>query len=285
VIEAGRRVFGGGGGHHGIAVASPAWGDGAFLKGINMSIGSALKTATPAPVRRVLRAIRNRIARKSLHEGLSEKDAWQLNFWRSRFKIDNSAFENSHYERLMLAMAEESTQSFTKGKIIADFGCGPRGSLVWATSALVRIGIDALADRYADEFTDNITAHGTIYVKCTEKVIPLPSDFIDVMFTMGAMRYVDSLPTMCSEILRVLKPGGELIGSFDLEMPGAPSQPQRLNEMVIKKHLLNNLEIKSYRTSETANEDEETYDHFFKGRSSYRPGQEGFLWVRAKKPI
>jgi len=68
-------------------------------------------------------------------------------------------------------------------------------------------------------------------------------------------------------------------------MPGAPSQPQRLNEMVIKKHLLNNLEIKSYRTSETANEDEETYDHFFKGRSSYRPGQEGFLWVRAKKPI
>ena len=79
-----------------------------------MSIGSALKTVTPAPVKRVLRPIRNRIASKSLHEGLSEKDASQLNFWRSRFEIDSGVFENSHYERLMLAMAEESTPNFIK---------------------------------------------------------------------------------------------------------------------------------------------------------------------------
>ena len=63
----------------------------------------------------------------------------------------------------MLAMAEESTQRFISGKVVADFGCGPRGSLAWAASAAI-------------------------------KVIPLPSDFIDVMFTMHAMRYVDNFP-------------------------------------------------------------------------------------------
>jgi SAM-dependent methyltransferase len=238
-----------------------------------MFIRDALVTVTPAPVKRILRPIRNRFVRKG-------KVACQLNYWRSRFEIDSSRFDHSHYERLMLAMAEESTQSFIKGKIVADFGCGPRGSLVWAASALIRIGIDVLADRYADEFTDNITSHGMIYLKCTEKVIPLPSAFIDVMFTMTAMEYVDSFPNMCIEIIRVLKPGGELIGSFNLESFG----PQRLNEMVIKKNLLNSLEVKSYRITEKGDEKDETFAPFFKGNLSYRPGQEGILWVRARKP-
>ena len=46
----------------------------------------------------------------------------------------------------MLAMAEEPTADFLAGKIVAAFGCGPRGSLVWAPNALLRIGIDVLAD-------------------------------------------------------------------------------------------------------------------------------------------
>src|SRR5665647_907150 len=105
-----------------------------------------------------------------------KKDVAELSFWRSRLKLDKGKFYNLHYEKLMLAMAEESSDDFLKGKIVADFGCGPRGSLVWARSALLRIGIDVLADRYADEFTENITSHGMIYLKSTEYVIPLPSD-------------------------------------------------------------------------------------------------------------
>ena len=116
----------------------------------------------------------------------------------------------------MLAMAEEPDDNFLKGKIVADFGCGPRSSLFWASSASLKIGIDVLADRYADEFTDNIISHGMIYLKSTEKVIPLPSNFVDVMFTLNAIDHVDSFSNMCSEIIRVLKPGGDFIGSFNL---------------------------------------------------------------------
>ena len=183
----------------------------------------------------------------------------------------------------MLAIAEETTDDFLKGKIVADFGCGPRGSLVWASSAWLRIGIDVLADRYADEFTDSIASHGMIYLKSTEKVIPLPSSFVDIMFTLNAMDHVDNFSNMCSEIVRVLKPGGEFIGGFNLEEHSTPCEPQKLNEKCIKEELLSKLEIQSYRITEKGPK-ENLYAPYFNGNLTYRPGREGFLWVRARKP-
>lgn len=182
----------------------------------------------------------------------------------------------------MLAMAEESSDDFLKGKIVADFGCGPRGSLVWASTAFLRIGIDVLADRYADAFTDNITSHGMIYLKSTENVIPLPSDFVDVMFTLNAVDHVDNFTPMCKEILRVLKPGGLFIGSFNLEEPATTYEPQQLNENIVKENLLNYLEVQSYRITKKGPKND-LYLPFFEGKLSYEPGQEGYLWVRAIK--
>lgn len=239
-----------------------------------MSIRNILITILPEPIKQILRPIRNRFLKKY--------DA-ELSFWRSRLEIDKGKFKNSYYEQLMLAMAEESSHDFLKGKIVADFGCGPRGSLVWASSALLRIGIDVLADRYADEFKDNITSHGMIYLKSTENVIPLPSDFVDIVVSLNAIDHVDNFSDMCNEIMRVLKPGGEFIGSFNLEEPASPCEPQQLNEKIIKENLLNNLEVQSYRITKKGPK-ENYYAPFFDGNLSYKPGQEGFLWVRARKP-
>jgi len=238
-----------------------------------MEIRSILKTMIPEPIKQLLRPKRNR---------LINKYDFELDFWRSRLEIDKGKFKNSHYERLMLAMAEESSDDFLDGKIVADFGCGPRGSLVWANSALLRIGIDVLADRYANEFTDSIISHGMIYLKSTENVIPLPSDFVDVVFTLNAIDHVDNFPVMCKEIMRVLKPGGEFIGGFNLEEPASPCEPQQLSERIIKDNLLNNMEVQSYRITKKGPV-ENVYAPFFDGNLSYKPGQEGLLWVKARK--
>ena len=240
-----------------------------------MAIRNTLKATTPESIKKIIRPIRNCFIKK--HDA-------ELSFWRSRFEIDNGRFQNSHYELLMLTMAEETTVDFLKGKIVADFGCGPRGSLVWASSALLRIGIDVLADRYADEFTDNIISHGMIYLKSTEKVIPLPSGFVDIMFTLNAIDHVDNFSIICNEIVRVLKPGGEFIGSFNLEEPASPNEPQQLNEKVIKENLLSKLEVQSYRITERGPKENQYAPFFINGSLSYRLGQEGFLWVKARKP-
>lgn len=238
-----------------------------------MSIKLLLKTVIPGPLKDILRPIRNRFLKKNVEE---------LAFWRSRLEIDKGRFKNAHYEKLMLAMAEEPDDGFLKGKIVADFGCGPRGSLVWARSANLRIGIDVLADHYADEFKSNLISHGMVYVKSTEKVIPLPSDFVDILFTLNAIDHVDNFSVMCAEIVRVLKPGGQFIGSFNLEDPSTPCEPQQLNEKFIKENLLNYLEIQSYRITKRGPE-EDLYAPFHTGSLSYEPGQKGFLWVKARK--
>lgn len=239
-----------------------------------MKVLKKVKDAIPRRVKEFLLPIRCLI---------SNKYSSEMAFWNKRLEIDHGTFQNSFYKRFMLAMAGELDETFLNGKIIADFGCGPRGSLTWARSASLRIGIDVLADRYADNFQSNIISHGMVYVKSTEKVIPIPSDFVDVMFTLNALDHVDSFPTMCKEIVRVLKPGGDFIGSFNLEEPAAPCEPQKLNEQIIKQHLLDFLRIKSYRVTKRGPEND-PYGPFFEGELSYEKGQKGFLWVRASRP-
>ena len=239
-------------------------------------IFECLKSITPKSIKHIIRKIIQR-------HTINKYDA-ELSFWKSRCRIDNGLFRNSHFEKLMLAMAGETSNDFVRGKIIADFGCGPRGSLVWAESAIVRIGIDVLADRYAEEFKDNIISHRMIYLKSTEKVIPLPSGFVDIMFSVNAIDHVDDFEIICDEIIRVLRSGGEFIGSFNLEEPPTIYEPQQLNEKIIKKYLLNKMEIKCLRTSRKGPEGNQYAPLLNDEILSYKPGEEGILWVRAEKP-
>ena len=216
-------------------------------------------------------------------KSLGIKHMYEHFYWKMGFKKYGEVLENDRYEPIMLAMAEEENDDFLSGKIVADFGCGPRGSLSWAKSALIRIGIDVLVDRYADSFGNVMKTHGMIYVKSTEKVIPIPSDFVDIMFTMNAIDHVDDFPTMCTEILRVLKPGGYLIGSFNLEEPPSFGEPQTLSVQDVQTHLLDHLRVESYRISRQGDEPDNEYAPFFEGNMSYEEGEEAFLWVKAKK--
>jgi SAM-dependent methyltransferase len=245
-------------------------------------MNGAIKAIVPASLKNVLRRAKDRHIVETKHSA----EIW---FWRSRLELDEGVFGHSHYERLMLGMAGEPNGEFLTGKIVADFGCGPRGSLVWASEARLRIGIDVLADQYADEFTSNIVAHDMIYLKCTERVIPLPSNLVDVMFTMNAIDHVDQFSEMCAEIVRVIRPGGLFIGSFNLEEPASATEPQRLTEATIRHALLDALEIETYRTARRAPADASKeyaeYARFFENDLVYTPGEEGLLWVRAKKPL
>ena len=100
----------------------------------------------------------------------------ELYYWKVKHRLENQRFINSHYKELMLAMAGQSDDGFLNGKTVADFGCGPRGSLAWVSSASLKIGIDVLADRYIAAFSEDILSHDMIYLKSTENVIPLPGE-------------------------------------------------------------------------------------------------------------
>lgn len=238
----------------------------------------SLRTKLPAPVKRLLRPLFD------LGLRFRSKGEAEFSYWISQFEAAGGRFPNDYYEPLMLAIADEPDGSFLSGRTVADFGCGPQGSLMWATTAAIRLGIDVLSDRYIDRFGPELIRHGMVYIRSTEQLIPLPSDFVDVMFTVNALDHVDDFDAMCREILRVIKPGGELIGSFNLGEPPTRTEPQTLDEARLRTGLLDRLDVLSYRTARQG-PDHSLYANFLRGDLTYNPGELGYLWVRARKPL
>ena len=207
----------------------------------------------------------------------------ELGFWNAQLAHgQDNAQADLYYRQLMLAVADEPDDSFLAGKIVADFGCGPRGSLNWASSAAQRIGIDVLADAYAPL---GIRQHRMTYVCSSEAVIPLPSNYVDVLWTVNALDHVSNLRVMCRELLRILAPGGTFIASLNLDEPPSLCEPQRLDERTIRGLLLDHLHVDSYRIAPQG-PPENIFAHFSAGPAAHSAPSSGprYLWLRATKP-
>jgi SAM-dependent methyltransferase len=208
----------------------------------------------------------------------------ELKHWDMMWEREGGCFLNDHYERIMLAMAGEADPLFLENLIVADFGCGPRGSLCWATSARFRIGIDTLSDSYMQY---NIKSHNMIFICASESAIPLPSNYVDVLFTLNAMDHVNDFKAMSRELLRILSPGGRFFGSFNLEEPPTAAEPQMLTVERIYNHILQFLDVSFIRQFPHASITEKhgsIYERFFDETSQRIHGRR-FLWVRGKKPL
>ncbi len=211
------------------------------------------------------------------------KTSSETKYWQRQYRAQNHSFHNEFYSKLMLSISDESDDSFLLNKVVADFGCGPRGSLVWAKSAGLRIGIDILATRYLQLFPKELLRHNMVYVTSTELHIPLPDEFCDVVFSVNSLDHVQNLVPMCNELRRILKPGGQLIGSFNLNHPPQKEEPQTLSENTLRKHLFRDYAIKHWWVSAPGNA-ENIYQPLYSRNPI--PSNSGikYLWARAYKP-
>ncbi len=206
----------------------------------------------------------------------------ELAYWRFRHVLEGGRFRNDHFRRLMLGMAGESNEDFLKDKCVADFGCGPRGSLAWIRQPCRKIGLDVLAERYTSCFARDIRSHGMHYINCTETEIPLPAASIDVLFSINALDHVRYLDIMAKEILRILKPGGSFIASINLHQPPTPTEPWTLNETLMQDLFSDSLDVQSFRTARRGPKGD-AYRYFFEpdGSKEQKPD---YLWIKAVKP-
>ncbi len=227
------------------------------------------RQAVPKPVKNLVAPIRNLFVAKEQSE---------MQYWRNRFKSEGQ-FENDWYQPIMLNMADEKNDDFMANKVVADFGCGPRGSLAWAKKASLRVGIDVLAAEYAREFPSEISKHNMIYVCSTEEIIPMPSGLVDLMFTMNALDHVENLENMCSEICRVLKKGGTFFGSFNLNEPPTAAEPQTLTENILDQKLLKMFRKQKVRFG-GHRPGGSRYADMFEGTSNYVENKPGYMWFK-----
>jgi SAM-dependent methyltransferase len=154
----------------------------------------------------------------------------ELAYWKRQRALE-SGLRGDHYERFFTGFFGLSSDDYD-GKRVLDIGCGPRGSLAWATGAAERVGLDPLAGDYL-----RLGAGGDAmrYVTGTAEAIPFPDGHFDVISTFNSLDHVDDLARAVSEIGRVAAPGARLLVVTEVGHEPTFTEPQALGWDVLTR--------------------------------------------------
>jgi SAM-dependent methyltransferase len=179
------------------------------------------------------RRFRDRVLPGPKHES-------ELRYWRSRARDEAASrqmlrgvqsLDNSHYEHVFTTHFRLDTQFFL-GKRLLDIGCGPRGSLEWASMATDRVGLDPLAHEYR-EF--GIDAHSMTYVAAPAEAIPFGAASFDVVTLLNSLDHVDDIPQTIAEVSRVAADGGTLLLTVEVRHRPTAAEPHWLDWDIVEK--------------------------------------------------
>ena len=148
------------------------------------------------------------------------KRAGELEYWSAQ-KANEGALRNSWYVGFFTSHFGLTLDDYA-GKRVLDIGCGPRGSLEWATPALERVGVDPLADDYVKL---GAADHAMTYVATGAESIPYPDGHFDIVSSFNSIDHVDSLEGTIAELKRLVKVGGLLLLLTDVHEEPTPQEP------------------------------------------------------------
>jgi len=151
------------------------------------------------------------------------KEFHELSYWKRIKKVEGS-LSNKHYKRFYTTHFGLE-ESFYEGKVLLDIGCGPRGSLEWASMASRRIGIDPLANQYLQLGADR---HQMEYINSPAEKIPLKDGECDVVFSFNSLDHVENIEQTLEEIKRVTRSGGLFLVLVEVNHPPTDTEPHEL---------------------------------------------------------
>jgi SAM-dependent methyltransferase len=162
----------------------------------------------------------------------------EMRFWRQlgvrKGVIRDGVFQgaslgNAHYEGIFTTHFGLSTDFFT-GKRVLDIGCGPCGSLEWATMAAERVGLDPLAEDYR-EF--GIDRHAMRYATAPAEDIPFADASFDVVALLNSLDHVDDIRRAIAEASRVSTDGATLLLTVEVRHRPTAAEPHWLDWDVV----------------------------------------------------
>ncbi len=156
------------------------------------------------------------------------KNFHEINYWKQR-KVEEGILSNSHYKKFYTSHFGLD-ESFYNEKTILDIGCGPRGSLEWATMALRRIGLDPLAKDYS---LLGANLHEMEYICSPSEHIPMKDGECDAVFSFNSLDHVDDVEQTVKEIKRVTKSGGVFLLLVEVNSPPTDCEPHELTPQKI----------------------------------------------------
>ena len=164
-------------------------------------------------------------------DSLSKLDS-ELAFWERRLQ-QQGRLSNDHFEYFYTTHFGLD-KAFYRGKKILDIGCGPRGSLEWASEAGLRLGIDPLAEAYRRLGTD---LHAMVYVSGSGGNLPFPNDSFDIVCSFNSLDHVDDLGKVIHEIGRVTAQGGVFLLLTDIHQRPTLLEPSAFEWDIIDRFM------------------------------------------------
>ncbi|MBK5279885.1 MAG: class I SAM-dependent methyltransferase [Bacteroidia bacterium] len=150
-------------------------------------------------------------------------------YWWNK-KRQEKTLTNFHYEHFYTSYFGLTAENY-KAKKVLDIGCGPRGSLEWATEAEA-YGLDPLVDEYKKLGIDQ---HQMKYVKAGCEQIPFENDTFDIIASFNSLDHVDELDLSIKEIKRVLKPTGFFLLISDIHDHPTMCEPSAFSWDIVKR--------------------------------------------------
>ena len=95
-----------------------------------------------------------------------------------------------------------------------------------------RVGLDPLVPGYLKLGADK---HKMEYVASGSEQIPFPDGHFDIVASLNALDHVDDLDASIREIKRVVKRGGYLLLSVEVNHAPTPTEPITINDETLKK--------------------------------------------------
>jgi SAM-dependent methyltransferase len=187
-----------------------------------------------------LNALRDLIRRLRDRLFPGPKDESEMRFWShlavSRGVIrdgilQDTSLGNAHYEGVFTRQFE-LTPEFYAGKRVLDIGCGPAGSLEWATMVADRVGVDPLAERYR-EF--GIDRHAMKYVTASAEDMPFADASFDVVALLNSLDHVDDIDDTIDEVSRVAADGGTLLLTVEVRHRPTAAEPHWLDWDIVNQ--------------------------------------------------
>ena len=148
------------------------------------------------------------------------KRTGELDYW-SRRKDAEGVLENSWFEGFYTGHFGLTRDDYSDKRVL-DIGCGPRGSLEWATMARERIGVDPLADDY---LRMGGADHAMTYVAAGAESVPFEDHRFDIVCSFNSLDHVDDLQATIAEMKRLTAIGGLLLVITDVHERPTPQEP------------------------------------------------------------
>jgi SAM-dependent methyltransferase len=157
------------------------------------------------------------------------KGRGELTYWLKK-QAEEGVLRNDHYE-FLYTEHWGLTRSAYEGKSIVDIGCGPRGSLEWATNAAKRVGLDSLVPQYKRLGIDK---HGMTYVAHGIESTPFSDGEFDFVASVNSLDHVDDLDLAIKEIKRITKVGGLFLLLVEVNHEPTVCEPHSLTWSVVE---------------------------------------------------